>query len=206
MKYILIASVLLLLLTLQGCGRVSPSSINTNVAQQESSNDPITLVRVENGKGEYVSKPYGFSIVFDNVFSARLDLQMKTEHAHTILIERPNTDTREDAHRDTPNGSNTAGEDRVLLTIASNTDLLSSRSAESDFLKWHSVALPSQAITQITPRTVGDRHVLFAHEEDGAGGSVGQYFYVFGTQYIISVGSDDVPQSELFPIVESVKF
>lgn len=204
MKYILFGSLLLLTLALQGCARSAPSQTNAAVPRKENSNEPLTLFRSENGKKEYMSKPYGFSIIFNDVFSPRLDLQMKNEQAHTIIITRLNADTRQDAHRDTPIEFNTSGEDRIMLTISPNTGLLSSGSAESDFLKWHSLALPSQTVVQRTRLTVGNHDTLFALEEDGVAGSVGQYFYVFGTKYILTIGSDDVPKSELLPIVESI--
>lgn len=180
------------------------SNTNANEHNTETETfDGLMTTPLPLGKIRYEHSTLGFTIELNETFSYRFNESQKDEA--TFVFSRPNLETREDQRRDTPNGFNTSAEDRLTIRIFPNTEHLTAMSPLSDFSEWHNSAIQDQTITNSAQENIGRKNAIFTLEHDGIN-STGQYFYLFSGASIFSIGSDDIPKSELDVIAQSFSF
>ena len=176
----------------------SAQNQNTNTANIANTQD-FTYALAEtvttDGQKEFASTAYDFSFIAPDEF--KYGFNGSTPDPQTLMITRPNADTSETSHRDTPNGFNTAADDRMTVNIMTNDRRIMANDITT-FTSWYDAEFPTTPMKQApTVKNLGNNTVFETIEADGIG-SFGRNIYVLGNDYIVQFSSDDVPKDELY--------
>ncbi|MDP2685503.1 MAG: hypothetical protein Q8P20_10835 [bacterium] len=167
--------------------------VDSNIIFIKKSND--------NGQLKFSSEFYNFYFMTTSEYeySAYPILGAELE---SYMLERINSDTSEQVNRDTPNGFNTAADDRIGLIIYLNDQGITVDDVDA-FQSWQETASPSSGISE-TPVVKRFTNVRAIEAITASGiDAFSRTFYFISDDYIIEISSADVSKEELYEIADS---
>ena len=169
----------------------------------KSSESIFTQDSTSDAHVRFSSALYHFSIITNQGYGYIMEPSQGTELS-SIALTRKNGNTSEQPNRDTPNGFNTAVDDRIGIHVYNNDQNVSAQSQDiAIFTSWQKVSSPGSLVSeQPEIKNFGDNAAIEAVIQDGIG-SFSRVIYFISEKNIVVISSSDVPKGELYDIANT---